>query len=128
MFCSATKRSNHLAQRKRGVWLNRTNSDIGKGVFKQCGRPGVHYVTTRQHLRMTGHKKMLMKTVTKDDAASRDDKIVSSDVAHIVDTVTVLKQPFTETDFLDENYHMTCSVLCMYSSTRNGQLTNVLHL
>ena len=42
-------------------------------MFTQCGRPGVQNVTTRRHLRITGHRKMAMKTVTKDKAASNDD-------------------------------------------------------
>ena len=57
--------------------------DIGEGVFTKCGGPGVKNVTMRQHLRITGHKKMLLKT--KDKAASHDDEVVLSNVARIVE-------------------------------------------
>ena len=45
---------------------------------------------------------MVMKTVTKDEAASHDDEIATSGVAPIGDIATFMKQPFTETDFFDE--------------------------
>ena len=53
-------------------------------------------------LKITGHKKMAMKTVANDEAASHDDKAAPSGVAPIVDIATFMKQPFTETDFLDD--------------------------
>ena len=42
--------------------------------------------------------------------------VATSDLVLIVDTATFMKQPFTETYFFDEevNYHMTCSVLCIF--------------
>ena len=69
---------------------------------------------------------MAMETVTKNKAASNDEEIVPSDVGPIVDIATFMKQPFTKTDIWAVNYHMTFSVLCMFSSTKNGQLTNIL--
>ena len=45
---------------------------------------------------------MTMKTVTKYEEASHDDdEVAQNDVAPIVDTATSMKQPFTETDFLE---------------------------
>ena len=55
----------------------------------------------KMHLRLTGHKRMAMKTVTDDESASHDDE-ASKDVAPIVDIATFMKQPFTETDVLDD--------------------------
>ena len=54
---------------------------LGEGVFTQCRRPGVQSVITRQHLKITGHKRMTMKTITKDEAASHDDEVALSDAA-----------------------------------------------
>ena len=73
---------------------------------------------------------MATKTATDYEATSCDNEIATSDVAPILDIVTFMKQPITEMDFLDEelNYLVTCLVLCMFSSTRNGQLTNILHI
>ena len=39
----------------------------------------------------TGHKKMAMKTVTKDETASHDDKVATSVVAPIVDIAIFMK-------------------------------------
>ena len=65
-------------------------------------RPNFQNVTARQHLMITDHKKMEMKTITKDEATSHDDEVVPSDVAPIGDMATYMQQSFTETDFLDE--------------------------
>ena len=42
-------------------------------------------------------KKMVMRTVTEDEAASNDYELALSDVAHTLDITTFMKQPFTET-------------------------------
>ena len=71
-------------------------------MLTQCRRPGVQNATTRHHFRITGHKRISMKTVTKDEAASHDAEVATSDVVPILDIATFMKQPFTETDILDE--------------------------
>ena len=45
---------------------------------------------------------MAMKTVTKVEEASNDDEVATSDIAPILDIATFMKQPFTETDFVEE--------------------------
>ena len=65
----------------------------------QNGATSVQNVATGQHLMMNGHKRMAMKTVTKDDAASHDDEVAMGDIVPIVDIAAFMKQPFTETDF-----------------------------
>ena len=64
-------------------------------------RSGVQNVTTRQHFKITGHKKWQIKTITKDEARSHDDEALCA-VAPTVDIATSMKQPFTETVFLHE--------------------------
>ena len=43
-----------------------------------------------------------MKTVTKEGATSHDDEVPKRDVATVVDIAAFMKQPRTETGFLDE--------------------------
>ena len=54
-------------------------------MFSQCRRPGVQNVATGHLLRITGRRKMAMKTVSKDEAASSDDEVVPSDAGPIVE-------------------------------------------
>ena len=54
-------------------------------MFSQCRRPGVQNVATGHLLRITGRRKMAMKTVSKDEAASNDDEVVPSDAGPIVE-------------------------------------------
>ena len=58
---------------------------------------------TRHHFRITGHKRISMKTVTKDEAAIHDDEVATSDIAPILDIATFMKHPFTESDVLDSS-------------------------
>ena len=82
----------------------------------------------QDYLRITVHKKIAVKTVTKGEAASHDDEVAPSDVAIIVDIATFMKQPFRDRLSRREvNCHITCSILCMSSSTRNAPLRNILH-
>ena len=97
MFLEHQKSSVVLCQHDgRGSGAVGQKATWGKGVLAQCGHPGVQKVRTRQH------KKRIMKTVTKDETASHDHEVETSDVAPIVDIAIFMKQPFTETDFLDE--------------------------
>ena len=69
-------------------------------MFTQCGLRGVQKVTTRQHLRITAHKKMATKTVAKDDTASHGDEVATSDVVLIFSIFWGFMRGFSEPAFL----------------------------
>ena len=70
--------------------------------FAKCRQIFASLELAKKHLRITGHHKMTLKALTKDETASQEDGVALSDVAPIIDISIFMKQPFTEIDFLDD--------------------------